>query len=58
MLGQLGDVEGAVRQFERVVTAPGLGYTVRGMLPDRRLDNVRDHPAFQSTVERLITEGR
>ncbi len=46
---RLGDVDGAVEQFERYLSVPAPG-SIAFILADPSVDHVRDHPRFQALL--------
>jgi TolB-like protein/DNA-binding winged helix-turn-helix (wHTH) protein/Tfp pilus assembly protein PilF len=50
----LGEVEATVAALDECLSAPGVWYSIEGLLPDPRLDAVRDDPRFQELVERHL----
>ena len=51
ILGPAGDVETAVAQLDAYLSRPGY-WSIEGLLPDPRLDPIRDDPHFQALVEK------
>ena len=51
VLGPAGDVSAAVTQFELMLSEPGYS-SLEALLPDPRLDAIRDDPRFQALVEK------
>jgi hypothetical protein len=48
----LGAVEDVVRELDVFLAEPGGSWSIEGLLPDPRIDPVREHPDFVALVER------
>jgi len=46
-----GDLDSAIEQLDAFLAAPGY-WSIEGLLPDPRLDPLRDDPRFVSLVEK------
>ncbi len=45
------DSDAAIEELDAYLGAPG-NYSIEGLLPDPRLDPIRDDPRFQALVEK------
>ncbi len=50
-LAMAGDSDAAIEELDAYLGAPGY-WSIEGLLPDPRLDPIRDDPRFQALVEK------
>ena len=51
VLAPAGATDAAIEQLDAYLAAPGF-YSIQGILPDPRLDPMRDEPLFRALVEK------
>ncbi len=47
-----GAADAAIEELDAYLSAPGL-WSIEGLLPDPRLDSIRDDPRFEALVEKF-----
>ena len=47
-----GDYDSAIEELDKHLATPGAYWSIEGLLPDPRLDPIRNDPRFQAMVER------
>jgi TolB-like protein/Flp pilus assembly protein TadD len=52
VFARAGAVDEAIDQLDDYLGARGAAWTIEGLLPDPRLDGIRDHPRFVTLVEK------
>jgi hypothetical protein len=51
VLAPAGDVDAVIEQLDAYLASPGF-WSIEGILPDPRLDSVRDDPRFLALVKK------
>jgi hypothetical protein len=46
-----GNAESAIAELDQYLSVPAV-WSIEGLLPDPRLDSIRDHPQFLELVEK------
>ena len=46
-----GDFDTAIAELDAYLAAPGM-WSIEGLLPDPRMDGIREHPGFQELVRK------